>query len=123
MSKGWAKKSPENRVRFNAMWRKWYRENREKKIAWQERRRDEMRAWFRELKSTKSCERCGEVTIECLQFHHRDPAQKELEVSATVARWSRDRILAEIAKCDVLCANCHLKHHWDERQAAKLESG
>lgn len=29
--------------------------------------------------------------------------------------WSKKRILAEVTKCDVLCANCHAKHHWDER--------
>ena len=32
------------------------------------------------------------------------------------ARWSRDYILAEVAKCGVLCANCHLKHHWDAKR-------
>jgi len=115
----WAKKSPENRARFNEHWRKWYRENREKKIAWQMRRRAEMRAWFRELKSTKSCLRCGEATLECLQFHHRDPAEKDIEVSNMISGWSRERILEEIAKCDVLCANCHLKLHWEERQSQK----
>ena len=25
--------------------------------------------------------------------------------------WSKKRILAEAAKCEVLCANCHAKHH------------
>ena len=24
---------------------------------------------------------------------------------------SRERILEEIKKCDVFCANCHMKHH------------
>lgn len=28
---------------------------------------------------------------------------------------SKEIILAEIAKCDVPCANCHLKEHWQER--------
>jgi len=29
--------------------------------------------------------------------------------------WSRKRILDEVAKCIVLCANCHRKMHWVER--------
>jgi hypothetical protein len=29
--------------------------------------------------------------------------------------FSRARMLREIAKCEVLCANCHIKHHLQER--------
>jgi hypothetical protein len=115
MGHEWVKKSQANRDRYNASWRKWYRENRARKIEWQMRRREELRLWFRELKSTLSCSRCDEATVECLQFHHRDPAQKDFEVSHMVLGYSRERILEEIAKCDVLCANCHLKHHWDAK--------
>jgi hypothetical protein len=63
------------------------------------------------------CERCDERAPECLQFHHRNPEEKTIEVSIAVGRrcWSKERILAEMAKCDVLCANCHAKHHWEER--------
>lgn len=105
-----------NRARYNAAWRKWYRANSKRKIAWQQRRRDELRAWFRALKSKLQCELCAESTVDCLQFHHRDPSMKDLEVSKAISGWSRERILAEIAKCTVLCANCHLKLHWEERQ-------
>jgi hypothetical protein len=106
-----------NRDAFNAAWRRWYGGNAARKMAWQRRRKLEIRGWWRELKSTKQCERCGERAVECLQFHHDDPRMKVLELSRAVARaWSKERILAEAAKCRVWCANCHLKHHWNERR-------
>ena len=108
------------RDQYNAAWRKWYAKNAPLKRAWETRRRKEIRRWWDELKATKCCKRCGEDSPECLHFHHRDPEHKELELSNAIGRgWSRDRILAEVAKCDVLCANCHMKHHWNE----KLGSG
>ena len=105
------------REQQNAAWRKWYAKNAARKYAWQERRRRRLRAWFQELKSQLRCEICGETAPECLHFHHRDPSEKDLEVGTAACQgWSRDRLLAEIAKCSVLCANCHLKHHWDDEQ-------
>jgi hypothetical protein len=48
-----------------------------------------------------------------LEFHHREPKLKEIVVSKALDwGWSIERILNEIAKCDVLCANCHRKQHW-----------
>ena len=105
-----------NRERFNQQWRRWYAKNAKRKRGWQRRRREGIRRWWLELKATKRCERCGESALECLHFHHRDPAEKDLDLSLAIARgWAKERILAEIAKCEVLCANCHMKHHWEER--------
>ena len=42
-----------------------------------------------------------------MDFDHRDPETKEFEVSVKLRRVSFDRLLAEVAKCDVVCANCH----------------
>ena len=105
------------REQQNAAWRKWYRENAARKLAWQKRRREEMRRWWRDFKATKSCTKCGESAPECLHFHHRDPRDKEVDLAkiTSIGQWSMKRILAEVAKCDVLCANCHLKLHWEER--------
>jgi hypothetical protein len=114
----WRQRDPQ---KFNLQWRTWYRANAEKKIAWQNRRKAELRTWFVSIKATLKCERCGESTIECLQFHHRDPNQKDIELSRVVANgWSKARILREMAKCDVLCANCHLKRHWELRRSRKI---
>jgi hypothetical protein len=100
----------------NAAWRKWYSANAQRKMSWQQRRREEIRAWFAELKSGRECERCGERRPHCLQFHHVDAEDKDTEVATAVGYgFSRERIIAEVAKCIVLCANCHLKHHWKAR--------
>jgi hypothetical protein len=54
------------------------------------------------------CVDCGETDIIVLQFDHRAGAEKVMEVGRLVARCSGwARIAAEIAKCDVRCANCH----------------
>lgn len=43
-----------------------------------------------------------------MDFDHRDPSEKRFRVTAgRVMLLPRDRLLAEIAKCDVVCANCH----------------
>ncbi len=109
----WAKRNPE---KFNAAWRKWYAANAKRKIEWQARRRVQLKAWLDELRASHVCEACGEKTPECLQFHHVDPSEKDLEISKVIGHgWSKERILREIAKCRVLCANCHLKLHWEQR--------
>lgn len=116
----WQKRQPEA---YRAAWRKWYRANAAKKMEWQRRRRRERRAWLHELKGQLSCEKCGERSPACLHFHHEDRRRKDITVAhAVAAGWPKDRVLAEIAKCRVLCANCHAKHHWNERHG-ELSSG
>lgn len=66
------------------------------------------------------CLRCEESHPGCLDFHHRDPSEKDVSISLVVWRWKLTRLEAEIAKCDVLCANCHRKLHWEERKANSL---
>ena len=76
-----------------------------------------LRAQIRELKSTLFCDICKENHYACLQFHHVDPDEKEIAISlAASLGWSFNRIKQEISKCRVLCANCHFKLHYDEKQ-------
>jgi L-lactate utilization protein LutB len=101
-----------NPTERNAYARKWYAENREKHKALVARNNAISRAWWPTFKATLKCMRCGEDHPACLDFHHRDPSEKDRSLSHAIGhRWSKARMLREIEKCDVLCANCHRKLH------------
>lgn len=54
------------------------------------------------------CVACGyNKYIGALEFHHRDPKTKSFGISSKGQTYSLVRMRAEIAKCDLLCANCH----------------
>ncbi|UNA01829.1 HNH endonuclease [Vibrio phage PVA8] len=57
------------------------------------------------------CERCGyDKCIEALEFHHTDPNGKDFGIaSGGCKRW--ERIVPELDKCIMLCANCHREEH------------
>lgn len=74
---------------------------------WEEKKIKE----FKKIKSTLKCNRCPENHISCLEFHHRDPSKKEGNVGQIMSRCSTKKLLEEIEKCEVLCANCHRKEH------------
>ena len=60
-----------------------------------------------EYKIRQGCARCGyNEHPAALHFDHRDHTQKAFNISQDPKR-SWESIEAEIAKCDVLCANCH----------------
>lgn len=75
--------------------------------------RDKRDIWFRELKSNYKCQKCNFTDIRCLDFHHKNPNEKSFGISLAVKNgMSESKILKEIAKCEVLCSNCHIKEHW-----------
>lgn len=56
------------------------------------------------------CIKCGEKDPVVLDFHHKR-GLKKLAISNMVASYSITCIQHEIAKCVVLCANCHRREH------------
>jgi transposase len=55
-----------------------------------------------------ACVACGyDRHPAALQFHHLDPAQKRMVVSAQGFGVGLDTLRAEARKCVLLCANCH----------------
>lgn len=54
------------------------------------------------------CVDCGETRFPVLDFDHRDGEVKIKTISKLIAQATAvSRLNAEIAKCDVRCANCH----------------
>lgn len=62
-----------------------------------------------------ACERCGySKSLRALGFHHRDPSRKEFSIARANLN-SLARLLREIEKCDLLCANCHMEIEDDSK--------
>ena len=68
-----------------------------------------------------ACARCGYNKCKvALVFHHLN-VDKEGNVSQAVRScWSNERILAEISKCEVVCANCHAELHYCSHHALEV---
>ncbi len=104
----------ENPDKIKESRRRWYLKNTAYAKKKSKERREKMREWLLEKKKTLKCETCGMNHPACLQFHHIDPSKKDMEVTDAVERgFSIEKIEAEIAKCKVLCANCHFIFHWN----------
>ena len=71
---------------------------------------------------TGPCMDCGGRFPPCaMDFDHRDGDTKLASVSRLIAASSWARIEAEIAKCDLVCANCHRIRTFERLQGAVPE--
>jgi hypothetical protein len=89
---------------------KYYHSSDKKKLKIKERQVENQRR-VEDYKRLKGCLSCSECEPIALDFHHRDANSKEFTISHSSKRFSWERILREIEKCDVLCSNCHRKLH------------
>ena len=81
-------------------------EAKERKVAVQYARLATHKQAVLEYLLSNPCIDCGEADPVVLEFDHRD--NKTANVSDGMRRgWSLKRIMEEVAKCDVRCANCH----------------
>lgn len=114
----------ELRANLRAQKRAWDQRHRAPRSAQVNRRRSEAVLFLLAYKETHPCERCGEAHPAGLQFHHRDRSSKVASIGTLASSGlSASRLLDEIAKCEVLCANCHAKEHWPARLARAYGSG
>lgn len=69
------------------------------------------------------CVKCGyKANASALTFHHIDPSQKEFNIGGMHCRkWSS--IEEELAKCILLCHNCHAEIHNEKMSLKEEEDG
>ena len=88
------------------------------RVAQKRARKADILAWVRSLKS-RPCSDCGlRFHFAAMHFDHRPGETKDFEIGFAVRGYSRNRILAEIAKCDLVCANCHAVRTYRRRHGA-----
>jgi hypothetical protein len=87
--------------------RRWYDNN---KQVYLDRNRARYLANAERLRVIKDvpCADCGQQFPSCcMDFDHRDGVDKLGNIANVMKRWSWKRLLTEIEKCDIVCANCH----------------
>ena len=83
--------------------------NKKRKNELQRQRHISNRQYMYNFLKSHPCVVCGESDPVVLEFDHIDQSTKTTAVSL-MADYSLDRVKEEIAKCRILCANCHKRH-------------
>jgi hypothetical protein len=91
------------------------------RMAKRRRRYADLMAWHNELKSRIPCADCrGSFHPAAMSWDHLPGSNKLDDVSSMFRRQLRMRtILVEIAKCELVCANCHAVRTFERRGVAQ----
>jgi hypothetical protein len=101
--------------------RKHYVENRDYYVAKARRRQDENQRKLKKILDgylvNHPCVDCGESDPLVLEFDH---VRGKTHNVSSMKGYTKKRVLEEIRKCEVRCANCHKRRH---KLAALVRSG
>lgn len=104
--------SPRKRRKCRACSREWLREYMRERVE-----------FLRDYKLAKGCADCGYKEHSCaLDFDHRPGEVKLFEPSKLKTSGTWQQMLDEIAKCDVVCSNCHRVRTFITREPANRQS-
>jgi hypothetical protein len=90
-------------------------------------KKDKIKAFVLDYKQTHNCVTCGQKFPHyVMDFHHREPLDKSFGIaeaycsSKNKGKYNIDLVVDEMAKCDLLCANCHRIRTHEERHNYKI---
>ena len=111
---------PEYQRQYKA---KHYAENKQRYIDQASERRRKLREEVNKIKDV-SCMDCGvKYSPWVMHFDHREGNERKGEacISRLVCEYRKKKVFEEIAKCDIVCANCHAERT-HQRQAALMSA-
>lgn len=101
---------------------RYYQENKDALWKRTQKKRGLWKKRTEELKSNTPCLDCGlQYPHYVMDFDHRPDAEKRFNISHAGSITSTQALEEEIAKCDVVCANCH-RHRTFMRNVGKKRS-
>lgn len=97
--------------------KKHYHENKQNYIDRAVNSKRDLYQWLQRIKENQQCQYCGETKYWRLEFHHPDPTVKDGSISRLISdHTSKNKIVAEINKCEIVCRNCHADIHWAPKE-------
>lgn len=99
--------------------KKWRKKNPEKVREYKKKQYQKYRRMLHELK-INGCALCGyDKCPDALSFHHVNSKDKKFCVCITNLHCKDRKIIDEINKCILLCANCHWEIHYKKQGSEK----
>jgi len=95
-----------NREAYEPARQRWAEEHREEMLQHQRDRAEAFREFIRTLKEGKPCMDCGDLYPYYVMEYDHVRGKKRHNI-AKMANHKRDRVIEEIAKCDLVCCVCH----------------
>jgi len=87
--------------------KRWRKDNPEREKRMHKKTAQRSYKYIREEKLNKSCSKCGKIYPQCvMDFNHLQLNTKVANISKLYEK-KISRIQTEIAKCELICANCH----------------
>ena len=72
---------------------------------------------IRRIKTASPCQDCKQYYHHAaMDFDHRDPQTKKFNIGTIRNKQSAPAVFEEIAKCDLVCSNCHRIRTFNKRQ-------
>lgn len=103
-------KDPKKRALYHKTYMRsvWYPANKVKHQKLIKRRKEEIVRFIRKYKTDRGCSVCGyNKSSEALEFDHVKGVKSFDLGSSKSKSCSIEKVLEEIAKCEIVCANCH----------------
>lgn len=94
----------------------YYRQRRDLLVAQKRQRAVEHVAWMRTRKAGPCADCGGQFHPAAMTFDHLPGSVKRSNIATLARRHSRAVVEAEIAKCELVCANCHAVRTFNRRE-------